>query len=230
MPRATHLLIALLGVCLPWTAAADGAALAESRCAGCHALAATEHGDTGAVARAERRAPPLHYAGDKYRAEWLETWLQAPVRIRPAGYFPPAHVRHDADGDRVDPASLPEHPALDPAEASAVTGFLMTLRAADGLVDPDAYEPGSVALRMGMLDFRKFKGCNACHQDAPGEGGVSGPEVFTAWQRLQPAFLFSYVKNPAAWDSASMMPVPDMNDAAVAKLVNYLKVIGEPQP
>ncbi len=230
MRRATHLLIGLLGLCLPWTAAADGAAVAEGQCAACHALTATEQGEAATLVRAERQAPPLHYAGDKYRAEWLEAWLQAPARIRPAGYFPPAHAQHHADGDRVDPASLPEHPALASGEARAVTGFLMTLRAADGLVDPEAYEPGSVALRMGMLDFRKFKGCNACHQDAPDEGGVSGPEVYTAWQRLQPAFIFSYVKNPTAWDPGSMMPVPDMNDAAVAKLVNYLKVIGEPQP
>ena len=80
---------------------------------------------------------------------------------------------------------------------------------------------------MGQMNFGKFKGCDACHQDAPGEGGLSGPELYTAWQRLQPAFIASYMGNPVAWDPHTLMPKGDLNAASVKKIADYLKVIGE---
>lgn len=206
---------------------ADGASITSQQCAGCHALTQPDYEALGTGERAGRSAPPLFYAGNKFRREWLESWLQQPARLRPAGYYPPTHVKKDGEGDRVDNTGLPRHPALDAGQAAQVADYLMTLRGRDELIAEDHYQPGPVSLRMGMMDFRKFKGCNACHQDAPGEGGVSGPELHDAWQRLQPAFLSSYIQNPAAWDPHSMMPVPGMNEPAVHKLVNYLKAIGE---
>lgn len=217
---------ALLGLWTP-LALAEGAAVAAAECAGCHALEAPGDATPPLSDRSVRGGPPLHYAGSKFRREWLTAWLQRPSRIRPAGDFPAAHTVRGDDGDRIDADALPAHPALDAERARQVTDYLMTLEAPEGLIDPEAYVPGTVARRMGMLDFRKFKGCNACHRDAPGEGGVSGPELYTAWQRLQSDFIFAFVKDPTAWEPHSLMPVPDMNDAAVAKLANYLKTIGE---
>ncbi len=217
----------LLLMALPLPALTDGAAIVAARCAGCHALQPADVGAADVAERGERAAPPLHYAGNKFRAEWLSAWLQQPQRLRPAGYFPPAHVRATANGDEIDAATLPAHEALGADEARQVTDYLMTLRSRDELVAKDGYQPGSISLRMGMMDFRKFKGCNSCHQDAAGEGGTSGPELHSAWQRLQPAYLSSYIKDPTAWDPHTLMPVQEMNDGAVHKLVNYLKAIGE---
>jgi cytochrome c1 len=217
----------LLLMALPLSALADGAAISAERCAGCHALQPADVGASPVIERSKRAGPPLHYAGNKFQAEWLNAWLQQPQRLRPAGYFPPAHVQSTAEGDVVDATSLPAHEALDAAEAKQVGDYLMSLRSREDLVAKESYQPGSISLRMGMMDFRKFKGCNACHQDASGEGGLSGPELHSAWQRLQPAFLSSYIKDPTAWDPHTLMPVQEMNDAAVHKLVNYLKAIGE---
>ena len=61
----------------------------------------------------------------------------------------------------------------------------------------------------------------------PDFGGVSGPELYTAWDRLKPAFVASYIADPVAWDPHTLMPGGDLNDAAVAKLANYLKAIVE---
>ena len=45
--------------------------------------------------------------------------------------------------------------------------------------------------------------CIGCHQDEPGYGGVSGPELYTAWERLQPSFIASWTSagtyTPLAW-------------------------------
>lgn len=220
MPYLSRLCGALL-LTLPLLLHAGGKELTQEQCAGCHALNATED------LRSQRTAPPLHYAGNKFREEWLVRWLQQPERLRPAGYYPPTHTRSGPDGDQIDPTALSAHPAVDGDTAQQVAGYLMTLRSRDALVEQDTYQPGTVAMRMGMMDFRKFKGCDACHQDAADHGGISGPELYTAGQRLQPAFISSYIASPVAWDAQSMMPVMEMNDAAVHKLVHYLKAIGE---
>ena len=222
----------LLAAVAPLAAAAagDGEALARDNCAGCHALERPDYQALGHGERATRKGPPLYYAGNKFRAEWLEAWLQKPERLRPAGVFPPAAVTSGPDGDVVDPTALVEHPALDANEARLVSEYLMTLRPHDDLIAAVTYQPGTIAQRMGELNFTKFNGCDACHQDAPGYGGFSGPELYTAWQRLQPAFIAAVIADPAAWDPNTLMPNAGLNEAAVGRLANYLKLIGEEQP
>ena len=220
-------LFSLLALGFPLLSLADGAAIAQQQCAGCHALEQPDYAALGIAERSQRQGPPLYYAGNKFRQTWLAAWLQKPVRMRPGGSFPPAHTQQKEEGDRIDASSLAEHIALAAEPARQVAEYLMSLQAHNALLEQDSYQPGKIALRMGKMDFRKFKGCNACHQDAPETGGMSGPELYTAWQRLQPAFISSYIKDPTAWDPHSMMPVLKVKDAAVHKLVNYLKAIGE---
>lgn len=213
-------------------AAASGADVpgeVQQQCGACHALA-HDYAIQGVDERIGRKAPPLDYAGNKFQRAWLAAWLQKPVRIRSAGVFPPAHVKGGPTGDAVDAAGLVKHPAVPAAQAEAIADYLMTLKPFDALIKAETYQPGSIAERMGKMNFGKFKGCDGCHQDAPDSGGVSGPELYTAWKRLQPAFITSYIANPVAWDPHTMMPKGDANTDAVHKLANYLKVIGEKQP
>ena len=217
---------ALLMTGLPFAASADVASDVQAQCASCHALT-HDYAAAPLVERAARKGPPLDYAGNKFRREWLVSWLQAPVRIRPAGEFPPDHVKSTPDGDMIDASTLSEHPALPAAQAESAADWLMTLKPFDDLINAETYEPGTIALRMGQMNFGKFKGCDACHQDAAGQGGLSGPELYSAWQRLQPAFIASYIGNPTAWDPHTLMPKGDLNAASVKKIADYLKVIGE---
>lgn len=216
---------ALLAAGIPLAASADGASDAQAQCASCHALT-HDYSTAPVTERAERKAPPLDYAGNKFQREWLVGWLQKPVRLRPAGVFPPQHVKVGPDGDTVDAASLIEHPALPAAQAESIADYLMTLKPFDELIKAETYQPGTIAKRMGQMNFGKFKGCDACHQDAPANGGLSGPELYTAWQRLQPAFIASYTSNPVAWDTHTLMPKGDLNAASVKKIADYLKLVG----
>lgn len=218
------ILVMLVLVAGPVPAAADGEALVRERCADCHQL--DEPGAMDVGSRLQRVAPPLYFAGNKFRREWLVEWLQEPDRLRPAGYLPAVPVTTTEGGDVVREDDLGRHMALSASDAELAADHLMGLTARQSLIDADGYEPGSVALRMGMMDFRRFKGCDACHQDAPDSGGVSGPRLYDAWQRLQPAFISSFIANPTGWDSMTLMPVPPMNEAAVHKLVDYLHTIG----
>lgn len=195
-------------------------------CAVCHAL---EKQETVTLEdRMKRKAPPLFYAGNKFREEWLLAWLQEPVRIRPAGDYPPAHSKTLDNKDQIDVESLIEHPVLSRQQAQQAATWLMTLTPYPELIDAEAgYTPGNVSPRMGAMDFVKFKGCGGCHQDDPEYGGFSGPELYTAWSRLQPAFITSYIRNPVNWEPFSLMPNKELQDAQIHKLADYLKVIAE---
>lgn len=200
---------------------------ATQACAACHALSEPDFATLGVRERLERQAPPLWFAGNKFREEWLLAWLQDPQPLRPAGYYPAnMAIIHTPEGDVPDPAQLYRHSPLSAAEAQAVASELMALRPHDALIAAVDYTPGKVAQRMGSMDFRKFKGCQACHQDEEGEGGFSGPELYTAWQRLQPAYIVSFISDPRAWDYNTIMPQMEMNAAAVHKIADYLKLIG----
>ncbi|HEX6997463.1 MAG TPA: c-type cytochrome [Gammaproteobacteria bacterium] len=219
-------LLAGLVLWLPLAAFAD-AELVETQCAGCHALTRPDYDALGIGERAERKGPPLYYAGNKFREEWLVQWLQTPERIRPGGVFAPAHAVSTPEGDVIDAASLPEHPALSAADAESAAKHLMTLRPLDELLAAQTYEPGTIALRMGQMNFSKFKGCDSCHRDAPDHGGVSGPELYTAWERLQPEFIAAYIADPVAFDPHTMMPKAGLPPEEVKKLADYLKVLSE---
>jgi mono/diheme cytochrome c family protein len=207
------------------TASADGMDLLKSDCSGCHDL--TGPAPSTLQGLWERKGPDLFYAGNKYRREWLESWLQEPTQIRPAGVFYARHVVTSDEGDQVDESGLIDHPALSAEDAEAVAEALMTLRAGDELVKPGEYKEGSIGLSMGEMMFDKFRGCLACHQIEPGYGGLSGPEVYTAARRLQPDWMISYMRNPQAWDPRSFMPNRHLTDSDLQKLVHYMRALAE---
>ncbi len=206
-------------------AAGSGEQVLRQQCSACHAIEPPT--DPDPVARLDESAPPLYYAGNKYRDTWLIEWLQAPVVITPAGHVPANNVVSGPDGDVIDTERQPVHPRLDAEVAREVAAALMRLRPYDDLLAQESYEPGTVALRMGTMDFRRFKGCIACHQDRPGTGGVSGPELHGAWSRLQAGYLVSYIRDPKAWDPLATMPDPELNEGAVHRLVHYLHTLSE---
>lgn len=227
MPALALLLAPLL--VLPGAAAADGAALVQAQCAGCHTLTVEAVTTTDLSERAARKGPPLHFAGDKFRPEWLVAWLKAPTRLRPAGVVPADHVKPGANGDEPDPATLPDHPALDATSAQAAADYLLTLTPNAERLAAVTYEPGSIAAKMGEMNFGKFKGCDGCHRYAPDKGGFSGPELHTAWDRLNPRFIAAFIQDPVAFDPHTLMPRAGLNDAEVGKLANFLKLVAEQQ-
>jgi len=202
----------------------------QEKCASCHALSEADIDTDDITERMHRKAPPLYYAGDKFRKEWLQSWLEAPARIRPGGGFPPDHTVVTDDGDVIDQTTLSDHPSVPTSMASDVAALLMTLHLKARPTLQSVYQPQPASLMLGKMNFDKFKGCSACHRDAKDVGGLSGPELYTAWNRLQPEFIVSYIGNPVAWDAHSMMPNKHLREADIHKLVDYVKLIGEARP
>lgn len=200
--------------------AADVPAVLQSKCASCHALTKPESDSLDRLW--ERKGPDLHYAGNKFNKEWLVEWLQDPVKIRPAGEFYRKHVKPGTKEDVVDESSLAPHPKLAREDAEAAANALMTLTDPDGLIEKGAFKDQKVAMSMGAMYFNKLRGCAACHSAVPGKGGLSGPEMATAGKRLQPDFIYSYIKDPQKIDKGVWMPKLDISDADLQKLTSYI--------
>ena len=218
MPYLLCLLTAMVSSISLAEAAADGSAILQQQCASCHNL--TGPAPSTLAELWQRKGPDLFYAGNKYRSEWIQAWLQHPKRIRPAGMFYRQHIKPGPKQDVVDKSTLKPHVALTKAEASVVAEALMKLKANSALTVNEKLIPGPSPI--GEMMFDKINGCMACHQIEPGYGGMSGPEVFTAGKRLQPAFMLSYIKNPQAWDPKIWMPNKHVPEENIQQLVNYM--------
>ncbi len=222
--HARTVLFAVLVISSP-VFAADGNAILNKDCVSCHNL-------TGPAPQTlkelwARRGPDLFYAGNKYREAWLVEWLQKPQRIRPAGEYYREHLKHGDKQDLVDEATLKDHVALSKDDATAVAATLMQLKPKSDLIAKEKIEPGTISEFMGEMVFDKFLGCMACHRYEPDEGGLSGPELYTAAKRLQPEYIASYIRSPQAWDPKIWMPNKHVSDDNIQKLVRFFNVLSE---
>jgi len=141
-----------------------------------------------------KKGPELWYAGSKFQRKWLAGWLAKPVPIRPLKYN---SLTEDNPGD---------HPILAKADAEAVTEFLMSLTVAEvkaGVIKPKRNPKG-------RLIFEKKMPCSGCH-GFPGKkkfkGGRSAPSLVGASKRLNPDWIFAYLKNTEFFKPVRMMPV-----------------------
>jgi cytochrome c551/c552 len=200
-------------------------AILQKDCVSCHNL----KGPVPQTLQAlwDRKGPDLFYAGNKYRQEWLVSWLQNPQRIRRAGEFYGKHIKPGPKHDEIDTATLEKHVVLTKDDAVAVAAELMKLKPHDDLMAKEKIEPGTISKQMGEMAFDKFMGCMACHLIEPDFGGFSGPELYTAGKRLQPEYIASYIRSPQAWDPKIWMPNKNVSDANIQKMVRYLELLAK---
>ncbi len=173
-------------------------------CGGCHATRGPEKKIRPAE-RAMIKGPSLWYAGSKFRPGYLAGWLAGPAPFRGVRWGTMERGRTP-------------HPALDPAEAKAVAGYLESLRDPEmpsGTV-PDWKKIPRRVLRKTRILFQKKQPCYACHRVKIRKtvyrrpiqlGGYSGPHLIDAGLRLRPDFIVAFLKNPARYNPNGRMPV-----------------------
>jgi mono/diheme cytochrome c family protein len=141
-----------------------------------------------------KKGPELWYAGSKFQKAWLAKWLQDPKPIRPLKYN---SLTEENPGD---------HPKLAGADAGAVTEFLMSLTS-------DKIEAGVIKAKnnpKGRLIFVKKMPCSGCHQfpsKTKFDGGRSAPSLVGAGERLNPDWIYAYLKDTNTFKPVRMMPV-----------------------
>jgi len=207
-------------VLLPVNADANGMDILKERCVSCHNLQGPAPSTLAALW--QRKGPDLFYAGNKYRQDWVEAWLQNPQRIRPAGMFYMDHIKPGPKRDMVDKSTLSKHLKLNATDAKAVAVALAGMKANSALIKAEKHDASISPGPLGEMMFDKIYGCMACHQIEPGYGGITGPEIYTAGKRLSPEFMLSYIRSPQAWDAKIWMPNKHVPDANMQKLVNYI--------
>jgi mono/diheme cytochrome c family protein len=174
----------------------EGKAFVAEQCASCHDV--TGPAPTTYVDILSRKAPDLFYAGSKFNRPWLVAWLQRPTAIRRTGVMFLNHVLNEAGKDGIAEDTVKPCPAnLNPAQAETVADYLMTLE------DP-AMKSGAVEIGKKLRKHKAFRlftkqlPCIGCHRIKFGKrsmGGVSGPDLTNAGERLNPDWIYARIEN-----------------------------------
>jgi mono/diheme cytochrome c family protein len=190
VPLAATLL--LMASALSWADPAAGKKVFQAKkCQACHYTNGPAK-EKSIADQLAKKGPELWYAGSKFQRAWLAKWLQRPTPIRPLKYN---SLTEKNPGD---------HPKLAAGDAAAVTDFLMSLTSKE--VEAGAIKPKKNP--KGRLIFVKKMPCSGCHQ-FPGKkfkGGRSGPSLVGAGERLNPDWIFAYLKKTKVFKPVRMMP------------------------
>jgi cytochrome c2 len=191
--------------------------ISKYKCVQCHQFSKSD-------SKPRYQGPDLFYAGNKFKKKWVTNFLIQPDIIRIAGHI----TDHDFLIGR--PALAIPHPSLSEKEGQAVAEFLMSLKL-------DGFEPGKVdstPLSKGQkvkikILFERNYGCTACHKGInlarKPKGGVSGPILFNAGDRLNPDWIFHWLKNPKTFLARGRMPVFKLDDETTIQIVKYLMTL-----
>ncbi len=191
--------------------ARDGAALfTQNKCNACHQVEGPAT-DKTIEDLLRRNGPELWYAGSKFRPGFLGKWLADPQPIRPMEYYSLTEPNKN------------DHPRLPSEEAKAVAAYLMTLTSGD------VGGAGIVARKniKGKKVFAKEFSCYGCHQmRSRGHimGGLSGPSLAGARERLNPEWVYAYMVRPKVFKPVKDMPVYSglVNDKKMRNLSEYV--------
>jgi cbb3-type cytochrome oxidase cytochrome c subunit len=207
--------ICLLLSLLPLTV--EAGVLESNNCGSCHRLdiSDTEKPFSG---------PDLHYAGSKFQLEWLKRFLNKPAVIRPAGFIADPGFLHGA------PEKLASHPSFSEQEAAALAESLMDLKGAGQTLEPFSKDTLSKGQRAKIkYQLERTFGCISCHQNlnlaGKVRGGISGPSLVNAGNRLQAAWVATWLKTPEIYMSKSRMPRYKMDTATQNLFVQFIMTL-----
>jgi mono/diheme cytochrome c family protein len=157
-----------------------------------------------------RIPPPLALVGAKLRPAWMKKVL--------------------LDGESVRPYMATRMPQYGAANLEALPSLLARL---DVLKSKEMHIPNPESrsesernreklLRAGGRELLGDKGlnCVACHSfNGKAAPGVQGMDLLTSYQRLQPGYFNSYLRNPAAFRPRTVMPTSWPDGVATLKTI-----------
>jgi mono/diheme cytochrome c family protein len=122
-------------------------------------------------------------------------------------------------------ARMPTFPLTD-SEAVTLRDYIMT-----AFVDPRVPTAAQVAATLTpdlaaqgeKLYWEKYP-CFTCHQiQGKAVGAAVGPDLTDVWKRLNPDWIVQWIKNPQAFEPATIMPNLGLSDAEATAIVAYLE-------
>ena len=172
------------------------------RCLSCHRI-----GDQGG----DISTAPLTYEGSKVRRPWLVDYLLVSYSIRPIiEERMPIFRMARPDAERL---------------ADAITSFYVDPKIP---ADPFAGRPASDADATEGQRLYTSYGCRACHIVGP-SGGYYGPPLSDTATRLQPGWVFTWLKGPQKWRADVRCPDYGLTDTDALRLTAYLETLRAPK-
>lgn len=172
----------------------EGKKIFDSKnCGACHQMAGPAKEKT-IEDQLAKKGPELWYSGSKFQKDFLKGWLKDPKPIRPMEYY------------SLTKKNTGNHAKLDAKSADEVTEYLMSLTS-------DAVKKAGITPKggpKGRIIFEKKQGCYGCHELTKGGntvGGLTGPTLIGAADRLQPDWIYAYLANPNVFKPVKDMPV-----------------------
>ena len=184
----------------------------EKNCVSCHRLSQKEN---------EKKGPDLFYAGNKFKIPWLEKYLQNPVNLRKAGTtHNPIFLKGKYEN---------RHPSLLKEEAEKITQELMDLTLLDLPVEEFQNPLTKAQKAKTKYEFERSFSCISCHQSlnlaGKPRGGISGPSLINAGNRLQANCVAIWLKNPKTFSEKSRMPVYKMDNETRLRFTQFIMTL-----
>ena len=182
--------------------------------------------------------PSLHNIQVKVRPGFLDSWIANPKSFRPTTWMPQFfHLENYSPEEIVAISRYGEGRAIHGQEwnetmVGAVSSFLRSAAPREEL--PPIPVAGDA--ERGREVFR-LSGCLACHNMAPfgdeepktadlalelGRNNDVGPNLRGVMAKINPEWLFAWIKDPVAWWSETRMPDLRLPDQDIADIVAYM--------
>lgn len=185
------------------TAASGKTIYLSQNCAACHRNAAITPWH-------EKNAPDLSLTGARVRSEWLTAYLKKPHAIRPFGFYP-------GTGSR-----MPDFRLTDTESELIASHLMLQTRGASAGETEFSAKPLSVFAQAKAQTLLAEKlPCLGCHQLGK-QGGRIGPNFAQIKSRLQPEFVYRFVRNPHGLIPESNMPKILMPGKTEELILNFL--------
>lgn len=165
----------------------------DLRCLSCHAI----------DGRGGTYAPDLASEASRIQESWVRQFVELPDLVRPLSQQMPK-FNLTAEEARVI-ASYMSANWVDPGIPAEIPG---------GPVSAEEVQRGRQVFQA--------KGCVSCHTVGEGVGGVVGPTLDNAGDRLEPGYIWYHLKNPHAVNAYSAEPDFDLSDEEARVLAAYL--------
>ena len=172
------------------------------RCLACHRI-----GEVGG----DISTAPLTFEGSKVRRGWLVDYLLVSYSLRPI-------IEERMPIFRM---SRSEAELL----AGAITSFYVDPKITQ---DPFAGHPASDSDASEGQRLYTSLGCRACHIVGP-SGGYVGPPLTDTQTRLQPGWVFAWLKGPQKWRADVRCPDYGLTDTDALRLTSYLETLKAPK-
>ncbi len=187
-------------------------------CYGCHTI------ELPAYQGLRRPGPSLLRIAGKTTPEWAARWIEAPRDFHPTTFMPHFFGQENA--------SLPGHRKREQTEVAAIVEYLWAKSERPAYPPPP---PGDAAAGERLFESIGCAGCHVLDGKAkrddffPQINRLHGPNLVRTGSKVDPGWLYAWVKDPKQYFPETNMPRLRLTDREAADVTAYLLSSRDPK-